>query len=390
MRMQGILTAQPALNMPASKNMFDVQLNYNPNQVLDPDSWDSNFHAVLLYGFIEHLTSDAINIKESLIRMKKYISGKSIESEKANKIQDLMGMGKALWDFINVVYESQWDALFVENNTIFRNKVKVKFNPQLRKDPPPSNNKDKAKPTFVLPMPSPIPAKLLKEVKEISKFFKKIKKLSPKKSYAQASSNSVNNSNISNIAINTLNIKETFLKLLNEKINTIQKVINSGNAKPKPKINITTKGLLRKQIIIPMPNELGKIFTKDSTTHIININHILKNTKSSICVDYISSDNKSTSIVTNNIALNSDLQEIKKYIKQSLDNNNSITPLDYLSLNLTSKLLAFHTTSTNPTLASLTRILNTSSKTPISLIKLSSPLDQGLESLKFCQNQTWQ
>lgn len=41
-------------------------------------------------------------------------------------------------------------------------------------------------------------------------------------------------------------------------------------------------------------------------------------------MDYISSDNKSISIVTNNIASNSDLQEIKKYVKQSLDDNNSI------------------------------------------------------------------
>jgi len=38
MRMQGISTAQPALNMPASKNVFNVQLNYDPNQILDPDS----------------------------------------------------------------------------------------------------------------------------------------------------------------------------------------------------------------------------------------------------------------------------------------------------------------------------------------------------------------
>jgi len=37
--------------------------------------------------------------------MKKYISSKSIDSGKANKVQDLMGMGKALWDFINIVYE---------------------------------------------------------------------------------------------------------------------------------------------------------------------------------------------------------------------------------------------------------------------------------------------
>ena len=47
---------------------------------------------------------------------KKYISGKSIDSVKANKVQDLIGMGKTLWEFINVVYESQWDALLVENN----------------------------------------------------------------------------------------------------------------------------------------------------------------------------------------------------------------------------------------------------------------------------------
>jgi len=45
---------------------------------------------------MEHLASDTIKIKKSLIRMKKYISSKSIDSGKANKVQDLMGMGKAL------------------------------------------------------------------------------------------------------------------------------------------------------------------------------------------------------------------------------------------------------------------------------------------------------
>jgi len=70
-RMQGVLTVQPALNHPASKNMFNIQLNYDSNQALDPKSWDDNFHAVLLYGSMEHLTSDTLNIKGSLIRMKK-------------------------------------------------------------------------------------------------------------------------------------------------------------------------------------------------------------------------------------------------------------------------------------------------------------------------------
>ena len=89
---------------------------------------------------------------------------------------------------------------------------------------------------------------------------------------------------------------------------------------------MTTKGPSHKQIIIPMPNELGKRFTKDLASHIININHILKNIKSNIYTDYISLDNKGVNIVTNNVTSNCDLQEIEKYIKQSLNNNsNSIT-----------------------------------------------------------------
>jgi len=37
-RMQGVSTAQLALNQPSSKNMFNIQLNYDPNQALDPKS----------------------------------------------------------------------------------------------------------------------------------------------------------------------------------------------------------------------------------------------------------------------------------------------------------------------------------------------------------------
>jgi len=132
-RMQGILTVGPTLNHPPSENMFNIHLNYDPNQALDPDLWNSNFHAISLHGSIEHLASDTLNIKELLIRMKKYITGKSIKGLKANNIKDLMGMGKALWEFINAVYESQWNALYVDNNTSFRSKVKKKFNPQIKR-----------------------------------------------------------------------------------------------------------------------------------------------------------------------------------------------------------------------------------------------------------------
>jgi len=60
-----------------------------------PESWDGNFQAISLYGSMEHLASDVKNIKDSLIRMCKYILGKTIDGNKANNIKDLKGVGKA-------------------------------------------------------------------------------------------------------------------------------------------------------------------------------------------------------------------------------------------------------------------------------------------------------
>ena len=66
-------------NMVIDNNMFNVQLQYNINQALDPESWNSNFHAISLYGSMKHLVSDIKNIQVSLDRMQKYILGKTIE-----------------------------------------------------------------------------------------------------------------------------------------------------------------------------------------------------------------------------------------------------------------------------------------------------------------------
>jgi len=79
-----------------NNNVFNIQLNYNINQALDPESWDSNFHVISLYGSMEHLALDIKNIKKSLIRMRKYILGKFIDSNNANNIKDLEGIGMAV------------------------------------------------------------------------------------------------------------------------------------------------------------------------------------------------------------------------------------------------------------------------------------------------------
>ena len=124
-----------------------------------------------------------------------------------------------------------------------------------------------------------------------------------KKSYAQVS---VNSSNSPNIARETLKIKETFPNLQNKTIKIVQKII-SGNEKPKPRINMITKGLLWKQVIVPMNINSTNNFIKDSSMYVININRALKNIKLNIIVDFIHMDNKSIVITTNNITSSSDL-----------------------------------------------------------------------------------
>ena len=137
-----------------------------------------------------------------------------------------------------------------------------------------NKGKEVAKPLFVSVIPSPILAKSEKEVKEILKFFKKIDKPTSNKLYAQTLlPKSKPDASSSDIAINTLKIKEAFPNLPNKKIDSIQKIVNSLNDKPKPRLNMTMKGPSHKQVIVPMNNNLGKSFTK--TLHPMSLTLIM-------------------------------------------------------------------------------------------------------------------
>jgi len=84
---------------------------------------------------------------------------------------------------------------------------------------------------------------------------------------------------------------------------------------------MTTKGPSHKQVIIPMGNDIAKEFIKESNSHVTNINCALKAIKSNMIADFICVDNKGIIVTTNNVVLSSDLQEIKKYVKNSLSSN---------------------------------------------------------------------
>jgi len=74
-----------------------------------------------------------------------------------------------------------------------------------------------------------------------------------------------------------------------KKIKKNQKIIK-GDGKPKPKINMTMKKPLRKQIIVPMSNDNKLKFMEESSVYITNINRALKNIKSKVMANFVCSD----------------------------------------------------------------------------------------------------
>jgi len=85
-------------------------------------------------------------------------------------------------------------------------------------------------------------------------------------SYAQAIKPSANTSEV-------LKIKEAF-PALNAKIDQINNIVK-GNPKPKPQIQMTTKGSSRKQVIVLMSSENNSIFMKNLALYMTNINRHL-------------------------------------------------------------------------------------------------------------------
>jgi len=86
---------------------------------------------------------------------------------------------------------------------------------------------------------------------------------------------------------------------------------------------MTTKGPFRKQIIVPISNNNISSFMKNSSAHVTNLNRLLRNAKTEVAVDFIKSDPIGLVIVTNKVAVQSDLQIIDQYVKKS-DNINEL------------------------------------------------------------------
>jgi len=329
MRPLNVHNEAPPTQAPHEEEVINIQLSYNPQAPTKPELWSGYFYPISLHGSIEHFVSDSKNIKVSLNFLAKYIKNKQVNGGKVNELDDFDGMGDAIWNFISLVYEAKWDALYTDqkSNTL-RSKISSKFTPRTN----PSNNgnkKDIVKLVLVTinkvpPLP-PLPAKTKKEVNVISKYFHPKKStvennvqgnnINSGKSYAQASKTSINTSEV-------LKIKETFLSLNAQKIDQVNNIVN-GQSKPKPHIKMTTKGPSRKQVIIPMSSENVISFMKSSSLHVANINRLLCNAKSDVLANYIRSDNTGIMVTTSKVAQQSNLSIINQYVKNS-NNINSL------------------------------------------------------------------
>jgi len=129
------------------------------------------------------------------------------------------------------------------------------------------------------------------------------------KSYAQASKQTTSTSNM-------LKIKESFPALSANQVDWVNNIVKE-NPKSKPCIQITTKGLSRKQIIVSISNDNISSFMKNLSAHVTNLNRLLRNTKTEVMVDFIRSDLIGLVIVTNKVAVQSNLQIINQYVKKS-------------------------------------------------------------------------
>ena len=110
---------------------------------------------------------------------------------------------------------------------------------------------------------------------------------------------------------------------MSKKIEEVYKFINKLR-KEKSRINMTSKRLLRRQVLVFISLSNLMKFMVLSCKHVVNINRALKDIKSDIMADFIWADYWGLMIMTNKVALFLNLSTIEKYIKNIIKLDNII------------------------------------------------------------------
>ena len=288
-------------------------LNYGGIQPAILSSWDGAHHALSIFGTDQSVEIDATNMAQSLSRVVEYIVNNP--ADKKVPAREFKNVVKSFWSLISAIYASKWDLLPVENGKTFRalvggnilnNYVKLGL-VKLSEAPKPQNSMPLNDTNYKTPSPPP-PSKKAGSNEKKAPTPKSTNTM--KKSYAEASKAN-NSSNIEDI----IRVKEAFPELSADKVGKMLKVKNNNRGTKKPKINMTTRGQSRREVIIPMAKSNAELIINSAHIHISNINKCLKNSKSNIVADFIHYNASGIIITTNTPANDLDLSTIKNYLK---------------------------------------------------------------------------
>ena len=288
-------------------------LNYSGTQPAIPSSWDGAHHALSIFGTDQSAEIDATHMAQSLLRVVEYIVNNP--ADKKVPAREFENVVKGFWSLMSAIYASKWDLLPVENGTTFQalvggnilnNYVKLGL-VKLPEAPKPQNSMSLNDTIQKTPSPPP-PSKKAGSNKKKAPTPKPTN--TTKKSYAEASKAN-NSSNIEDV----IRVKEAFPELSADEVGKMLKVKNNNGGTKKPKINMTTRGQSRREVIIPMAKSNAELIVNSAHIHISNVNKCLKNSKSNIIADFIRYNASGIIITTNTPANDLDLSTIKNYLK---------------------------------------------------------------------------
>ena len=265
-----------------SNNSGPSVLNYGNNQLTILSSQDGAHHVLSIFRTDETSEIDTKNITQSISRIINYITNNL--AYKKGPAKDFTQVTKAFQSLILAVYSFKWDILPIEDGKTFCDLVGERIlNSYMKHRLLNLPEVEKLLPfTPAIAMNSNIlvaspPNKTTGPIK------KKIPKpMTTKKTYAQASK-----SNTSLNIEDVLQVKEAFSALSADEVEKILKAKNSGMDNKKPKINMTTRGPSRREVIIPMTKVNTELIINSAHIHISNVNNCLKNSKLDIITDFI-------------------------------------------------------------------------------------------------------
>jgi len=304
-------------------------LSYGEGQPAISSNWDGSHHALSIFGSEDTLKKDSKMIYDSLSRIRSFIKHHPNPMER-----EVKPVVEKLWRLIDIIYTANWDTVpfSKDKNLTIRKYVRDRIMPYYMQNQPSTESSNMTVTNTPSPLPSaevtpPPTVNIPRAPPPPNKNNESTAKKDPKpsnlkKSYVQASK-----SNLSHIE-DIVRVKEAFPALLADEVGKVLKIKNSGGDNRKPKINMTTRGPSRKEVIIPMAKHIAELIVNSAHNHITNINKCLKNSKSDIVTDFIRSTNNGIIITTSKPANDLNLAMIENYLKnmQNVDSSSIESP----------------------------------------------------------------